>query len=116
MFGLNKITLYIFAAVFLFGAATTTYYVWKRNIEHAALLEFNRAQMEQNARDQQEFMRRQSEVAEDQRRVAAELAEQTRRIQTRMNRVSDMINTSPDSPAPDVIRRTIEQLREGAGR
>lgn len=116
MFGLDRITIYIIGALFLVGAMTTTYYVWKRGVEQAAMMEFNRQQLEQNARDQAEFMRRQEEVAEQQRRAAAELAEQNRRIHQRVNSINQMINQSEDSPAPEIIKRTIDRLREDSAR
>lgn len=112
MFGLNKVTLYIIGAVLLASAVTTIYYVWKHNVEQTALMEFNRQQLEQNARDQAEFIRRQGELAEQQRQAAAELAEQNRRLQSRVNSINQMINQAEDSPAADVIRRTMERLRE----
>ena len=116
MFGLNKITIYIVGCILLAGAITTTYYVWKRGIEQAALMDFNRQQLEQNARDQAEFINRQEELAVQQRRAAAELAEQNRRLQTRVNSINMMINQAEDSPASDVIRRTIDRLKEESSR
>jgi len=116
MFGLDRVTIYIVGALLLAGTVTTTYYVWKRGVEQAAMMEFNRQQLEQNARDQAEFIRRQEEVAEQQRRAAAELAEQNRRLQSRVNSINQMINQAEDSPAPDIIRRTIDRLREESAR
>jgi hypothetical protein len=69
MFGLSKIAIYLLIALFSLGGITTTYYVWKRNIEHAALLEFNRQQTEQTAKDQAEFIHKQQELAEKQRHI-----------------------------------------------
>lgn len=114
MFGLDRITLYVVGAVLLAGTVTATYYVWKHGVEQAALMDFNRRQLEQNARDQAEFIRRQEEVAEQQRRAAAELVEQNRRLQSRVNSINQMLNQAEDSPAPDIIRRTIDSLREGS--
>lgn len=116
LFGLNKVALYVIGALLLTGAITTTYYVWKSGIEQAAVLEFNKQQLEQNARDQAEFIRRQEEVAEQQRRAAADLAEQNRRLQGRVNSINQMINQAEDSPVPGVIRQTIERLREESQR
>ena len=59
LLGLNKITTYIIAAIFVIGLITTTYYIWKKNIEHAALMDFNRQQMEKNAKDQALFLQKQ---------------------------------------------------------
>ena len=118
LLGLNKITLYIAGAVFLLGAATTTYYVWKRNIEHAALLEFNRQQMEQTAKDQAEFIRKQQEISEQQAAAARALAAQNDELNRRMSGIDRYLTSgqAQDRPASDVLKRTIDSLREGAAR
>jgi hypothetical protein len=116
LFGLNKVTLYVIGALLLTGAIATTYYVWKRDIEHTAVLEFNKQQLEQNVRDQAEFIRRQEEVVEQQRRASAELVENSRRLQIRVNSINQMINQAQDGPVPDVIRQTIERLKEESSR
>jgi len=116
LLGLNKITLYIAGAVFLFGAATTTYYVWKRNIQHQALLEFNQKQMEQNAKDQAEFIRQQQEIANQQAEAARRLAQQNEELNRRMGGIDRFLNSSQaqDRPASDVLKQTIDRLRTGA--
>jgi len=116
MFMTNKLVIYAVVATLLIGAMTTTYYVWKRGVERAALADFNRQQLEQNARDQAEFIRRQEELAAMQRRAAAELAEANRKLQSRVNSINQMLNQSQDSPAPDVIRQTFERLKEESSR
>lgn len=116
MFGLNKITLYVIGALIIASAITGTYIVWKNGIEQAAVLEFNRQQLEQNVRDQAEYIRRQEEIAEQQRKAAADLADQNRRLQGRVNSINQMINQAEDSPVPGVIRQTIERLREESAR
>lgn len=116
MFGLSKITIYVIGCIFLVGAVTTTYYVWKRDVEQAALMDFNRQQLEQNARDQAEFIRKQEELAEQQRRAAMELAEQGRRLQGRVNSINQMINRAEDSPVSGIIRQTLERLKEESSR
>lgn len=112
MFLTNKLIIYAATAVISLAAITATYYVWKHNVEQAAVMEFNKQQLEQNARDQAEFIRRQEEIASQQRNATRELAEQNRRLQTRVNSINTMINQTEDTAAADVIKRTIERLRE----
>jgi len=115
MFGLSKITVYVFIALFSLGTITTTYYVWKRNIQREALLEFNRAQMEQNAKDQAEFMRQQQEISERQAAAARALAEQNEALNRRMSGIDRYLNSSQaqDRPASEVLKQTIDRLRNG---
>ena len=118
MFGLSKITLYLLIAVFSVGGITTTYYVWKRNIQHQALLEFNQKQMEQNAKDQAEFIRQQQEIATQQAAAAKALAEQNEELNRRMSGIDRYLNSgqAQDRPASEVLKRTIDSLRPGATR
>lgn len=118
MFGLSKIAIYLLIALFSMGAITTTYYVWKRNIQHAALMEFNRQQLEQTQKDQAEFIRRQQEIADQQAEAARALAERNEELNRRMSDVDRYLTSgqAQDRPASDVLKQTIERLRQGATR
>lgn len=113
MFGLSKIAIYLLIALFSMGAVTTTYYVWKRNIQHAALLEFNRQQMEQNQKDQAEFIRRQQEISDQQAAAARALAAQNEELNRRMSGIDRYLTSgqAQDRPASEVLRRTVDSLR-----
>jgi hypothetical protein len=117
IFGLNKIATYAISATLFVGVVTTSYYVWKRNIEHAALLEFNRQQMEQTAKDQAEFIRKQQELVEKQRQSTADLIARNRQLSDRIETVNSMLNSAEtqrsDRPASSILRKTIEQLERG---
>jgi uncharacterized protein HemX len=116
LLGINKYWLYVAIAVFALGAATTTYYIWKSSVERAALMEFNRAQLEQAVKDQEEFRRRQEALEEQQREATRALLEQNRDVQRRIQSIQGNLNSPEaaafDRPASDILRRTIEQLRE----
>lgn len=116
LLGLNKYIVYIIGVVAIVGVLATTYYVWKHGIEQAALLDFNRQQLEQTVKDQAEFLRRQEEIDYQQRRASHELASQNRRLQTRIDSVNQMINQAEDSTVPDIIKQTIDRLREESSR
>lgn len=111
-FGLDKIFLYkIGGALVATLMVTGIYFVWKHNVEKTALLEYNVHQLQQTLQDQQRFIQRQSEIAEQQRQAALELAEHSRTLQAQINDINAMINATPDVPAPDIIQQTIERLR-----
>jgi hypothetical protein len=113
MFGLSKIAIYLIIALFSMGAVTTTYYVWKRNIQHQALLEFNKAQMEQTAKDQAEYARQQQEIANQQAAAARALATQNEELNRRMGSIDRFLTTSQaqDRPASDILKQTIDRLQ-----
>jgi Tfp pilus assembly protein PilO len=115
MLGLKKIWLYlaIGAAVIIFTMAA--YYSWKSSIEQLALLRFNQQQLEQTVRNQEEFRQRQAEIEEQQRQSARQLIEENNRLRSTVQDIQSMLNTpeftASDRPASDVLKRTIEQLR-----
>jgi Flp pilus assembly protein TadB len=115
LLGLNRLWLYMALAVMAIGAVTTTYYVWKSSIERAALMEFNRAQLEQTRKDQEEFLRRQEALEEQQREATRALLEQNRDVQNRIESIQGNLNSpaaaAADRPASDILKRTVEQLR-----
>jgi Tfp pilus assembly protein PilE len=115
LLGLNRLWLYAALAVMAIGAVTTTYYVWKSSIERAALMEFNRAQLEQSRKDQEEFLRRQEALEAQQREATRALLEQNRDVQNRIESIQGNLNSpaaaAADRPASDILKRTVEQLR-----
>lgn len=116
-FGLDKLALYIFIGIALAGAAGTTYFVWKRNIEHQALVEFNQRQMEQAEKDRQDFEHRQAIIATQQAAIAAQLESQNQALSRRIGTVNQFLASpvaqASDRPASDVLKRTLDQLRSG---
>lgn len=115
MFGFSKISIYVFIAIASIGAITTTYYVWKRSIEHAALLEFNRQQMEQTAKDQAEFIRKQQEISDQQAAATRALIEQNNTLNRKMSGIDNFLTSSQsqDKPSSEILKQTIERLSVG---
>jgi len=113
MFGLSKITVYLFIAIFSIGAITTTYYVWKHNIRQQALVEFNMQQLEQAAKDQAEFIRQQQEIAAQQAAASRALTQQNEALGRRMGSIDRFLSSSQaqDRPASDIIKQTLDRLR-----
>lgn len=113
MFGLDKIVVYVFIALFSVGAITATYFVWKHNVRQQALVEFNMQQMEQTVKDQAEFMRQQQEIASQQAAAARDLVNQNDALSRRMGSIDRFLTSSQaqDRPASNVLKETIERLR-----
>lgn len=110
----NKLIIYIFIGVTLFGSAISLYYLWKRDVERQALLEFNQKQMEQNLKDQQEFLRNQEIISKAQQEATQDLLIENQKITRKLGSVSTYLNSadakSNDRPASDILKKTIEQL------
>lgn len=112
MFGLNKIALYFIIATFLTGALGSAYYLWKKSIEHAALLEFNRAQMEQTVKDQQKFIEQQQQIADQTRAAVQQMQNNNIKLQNKIGGINDFLNTATDKSSSDVLKQTFIKLRE----
>jgi hypothetical protein len=110
----NKLIIYIFIGVTLFGSAISLYYLWKRDVERQALLEFNQKQMEQSLKDQQEFLRNQEIISKAQQEATQDLLIENQKITRKLGSVSTYLNSadakSNDRPASDILKKTIEQL------
>lgn len=110
----NKVIVYIIGIIFAFISSLGIYYVWKRDIETRALLEYNQRQLEETVRIQQEYIKKQAELEEIQRSLSRRLAEENRTLQNRIRTIQNNLNSpqaaASDRPASDVLKRTVEQL------
>jgi uncharacterized protein YlxW (UPF0749 family) len=115
MLGINKIWVYVGIGVLVLSIVGGTYLVWKRGIEQAALLKFNQDQLEQTIKDQEVFRQRQQELEEHQRVISRQLQDENRRLRSRVENIQTILNSTEmsanDRPASDILRRTIEELR-----
>ena len=117
---MTKIYVYIFIGLLIVGSVTGTYVAWKRNIEHQALLDFNQKQIEQSARDQEEFNRRQRELTARQEEIARDLRNKTEDLNRQMRGIDAALNSvearKSDRASSAVLQQTVEQLARGAKR
>lgn len=115
LLGIKKIWLYVAIGTIAFATVTGIYFVWKHNVEQQALLYFNQQQLEQTVRDQEEFRQRQETIEEQQRQSARDLANENRRLRTRVQVIQDILNSpetsASDRPASNILKQTVEQLR-----
>jgi uncharacterized protein HemX len=111
LLSIKKLWIYLAVLLFVVGA----YYAWKASVERQALLQFNQQQLEQTVRDQEEFRQRQAAIEEQQRQAARQLIEENRRLRASMESIQTMLNSpefsANDRPSSDILKRTIEQLR-----
>jgi flagellar capping protein FliD len=112
LLGANRWLQYIVIGIALTAGLTATYYIWKHSIEQQVLLEYNARQLEQVVREREEFQRRQEQLDYQQRTLQRQLATQNNELRRRFDEIQATINQAEDRPASEVLRRTIEQLRE----
>lgn len=116
MLGLNKVTFYIIVFTLVIGSLTATYYSWKWSIEKQALLEFNQKQIEQNLKDQKDFMAKQKEIVEQQHQVTQKLIEKNAQLNVQAANINKYLNSQEarqsNRASSDILKKTIEQLKE----
>jgi hypothetical protein len=93
------------------------YYVNAKDIKNIALMEYNREQLEQNIRDQQELIKQQQAINEDQRLITKQLVEQNQKLSTKITSINNFLNSDAakksDRPSSDVLKKTVEMLKSG---
>jgi len=120
LLGIKKIWIYLGGALFLFVTVSGAYLAWQRSIERNALLRFNQTQLEQTLREQEEFMKRQRILEDEQRTIARQLHQENQRLRSRVDSIQTILNSpefsAADRPASEILRRTIQELQTGAQR
>jgi septal ring factor EnvC (AmiA/AmiB activator) len=105
-----RIQFYIFIIALLGGALT----YWKHDIQQKALLEYNQKQLEQAAKDREEFQQKMSEIQDKQRTVEEDLANQNSAVSQKLNTIDDYLTSSDtikkDKQSSDILKKTITEL------
>ena len=93
------------------------YYVNAKDIKNIALMEYNREQLEQNIKDQQELIKQQQAINEEQRLITKQLVEQNQKLSTKITSINSFLNSDAakksDRPSSDVLKKTVEMLKSG---
>lgn len=117
MFGYNKYVVYGVLAAIAAAVIGTYIYMWRANIRHEALLEFNTKQMERVLKDQEAFLKTMKDVAELQKKAVDDLNSKNDELQTRLTKLDAYLNSTEaqkgDREASEILKRTIEELSGG---
>jgi uncharacterized protein YoxC len=112
LFG-NKYAMYAMAALALVGI----YFIWKHNVEQAALMEYNQKQLEQVIHDQQVFQQKMDEVQNNQKAIVEDLAKKNDELNQKLSSLNTFLDSTEarkeDKPASNLLRATVKQLRLG---
>lgn len=112
---MNKLTLYIAAGIIGFGVLSGLYYKWRKDIEREALYEYNQKQIEQNQRDQERLRQQLEDIAKKQKEVEEANAADKKEFKDKMNSiVGDVVESKDvvDRPASDVLKKTVNRLKD----
>lgn len=117
-FGLDKVAAEIIGVVILVVLLVGGYYYWKHSIKTEALLEWNKAQQEQVAKEQQKLIQDLTEINNTQKLILSDL--KTRNLllekkfedlETYLNR-PDTVKAYKGKGSSDVLRRTFKELNK----
>jgi hypothetical protein len=105
-----RIQLYIFILSVLSGALL----YWKKDIEQKALLQYNQVQLEQAAKDREEFQQKMSEIQDKQRTVEEDLAAQNNKLNQKLTNIDSYLSSPEvsknDKASSDILKNTVIQL------
>ena len=114
MFG--RLQLYIFIGILVFGSLTAGYYSWRKGIEREALLEYNQKQLEQTAKDNEEYQRKLKEIQDNQQVIIQKNDEDKRNFEAKMKDASIYLDASDtkklDRPSSEVLKKTVNKLKD----
>lgn len=117
-FGLDKIAAEIIGGITLIVLLVGGYYYWKHTVKTEALLEWNKAQQEQVAKEQQKLIHDLTEIDKTQKQILGDLKDRNfylekkfEDLETYLNR-PDTVKTYKGKGSSDVLRRTFKELNK----
>lgn len=118
LFGLDKIATQIIGIIILIVLLVGGYYYWKHSVKTEALLEWNKKQQEQVAREQQELIKDLTEINNEQKKIFTELKARNDFLEKKFGELEDYLNR-PDTvkkykgkESSDVLKRTFKELNK----
>lgn len=118
LFGLDKVASQIIGIITLVVLLVGGYYYWKHTIKTEALLEWNKAQQEQVAKEQQKLIQDLTEINKTQKELTAELKARNEALEKKFNELDEYLNKDSTVRAykgkqsSDVLKRTFKELNK----
>lgn len=118
LLGLDKVMAQIIGIVILVVLLVGGYYYWKHSVKTEALLEWNKAQQEQVAKEQQKLIQDLSEINKEQKKLSAEIKARNDFLEKKFDEIESYLNR-PDvvkqykgKSSSDVLKRTFKELNK----
>lgn len=118
LLGLDKVAAQIIGIVILIVLLVGGYYYWKHTIKTEALLEWNKAQQEQVAKQQQKLIEDLTEINKTQKELTTELKARNEALEKKFNELDEYLNKDSTSKqykgksSSDVLKRTFKELNK----
>jgi hypothetical protein len=117
-FGLDQVAAKIIGVGLLDIMLIAGYYYWKHTVKTEALLEWNKAQQEQEAKEQQKLNQDLTEINKTQQNILGELRNQNMALEKKFNDLDGYLNKDSTvkqykgKGSSDVLRRTFKELNK----
>ena len=117
-FGLDQVAAKIIGAVLLVLLLVGGYYYWEHTVKTEALLEWNKAQQEQVAKEQQKLLQDLTEINKSQQKILSELDAQNQVLEKKFADLDEYLNKDSTvkqykgKGSSDVLKRTFKELNK----
>lgn len=115
-FGLDKVVAQIIGGVLLLGLLVGGYYYWKHSVKQEALVEWNKAQVEQVQKEQQKLIENLTVIDKNLAVIKKELEYTKKILDDKFKDVDEYLakdstkNEYKNKPSSDVLKRTFKEL------
>lgn len=116
--GLDKVAAQAIGVVILVVLLIGGYYYWRHAVKAEALLEWNKAQQEVVAKEQQKLIEDLTEINKTQKQIVSEIHQRNELLEKKFNELEDYLNR-PDTAkqyhgkqSSDVLKRTFKELNK----
>jgi uncharacterized protein HemX len=107
----GKILTYLIAALVGAGTLLGVYFLWKHEIEQAALANYNAAQLQKTLKDTQEQLKKDEVLFKLQQATLDALTKQREDLDKKLSGIDEYIaHASGDRPSSDIIKGTLQRL------
>ena len=118
LLGLDKVAAQIIGGVILVVLLIGGYYYWKHTVKTEALLEWNKAQQEQVAQEQQKLIKDLTEINKQQQDILAEVRAQNQALEKKFSDLDEYLNKDSTvrkykgKESSEVLKRTFKELNK----
>lgn len=112
---IGKVVLWMVGIVSVIGIIFTAKYLYDSAIEARVLLEYNKQQLEQVVKSQEEYISQLKQLQEIQKQVSDELKQKITEVDQKVDNVNDFIDSTDiegkDKPSSEILKETVRRLR-----
>jgi hypothetical protein len=114
MFGISRLEFYGVAAAVIIAIAISYAYLWENSIKKAALAEFNNQQLQQQVKDQQDYIAKMNEVNILQKKSIEDLKSENAKLSGKLADLNKYLDSEAakqsDKDSSEVLKKTLGEI------